>query len=276
MKKIIAVVLTLALLFSMSACSFDLFGLLKKGIDNLPADEAMAQVSENMKKVKGFKMEGTLDFTISAADISTGIQAEYETAQIKDPQQFHLNMKMDMSILGKGMREIEVYSFADGDGYTVYERVGDEWGKRYSEHYAADVYLDSTAYINDVLSYEMLGKDRMNGVDTLHYSGKVSKDKIEDIIHSSGMMMIFLNLFNTDLLEQEGLEDVILDVWVSEKENLPVRVTIDMTQFFKSFFESPNFKAGITVEKAEMAFDISDYNAVPEIVLPEEARNTQW
>lgn len=277
MKKIIAAFLTLALLLSLSACGFDPLFFLKKGIGDLPADEAMARVSENMKEIQSLKMDGSMEIEMSAMGITVSLKTDYKVEQIVSPNQTHMLMTMDMGALG-GKQEAESYTLVDDDKYAVYTKVEDEWTKTSSELPLAAL-EEASVYMDAVASYEIIGKEKINGEDTIHFSGIIAQDKIAEIFEKkSGFLSNFSNLgidFSS-LTESDGLGNIVFDVWASEKEGLIVRMSMDMTEFMSNLFaKASGVGDQIDIEKVNIVCDYSGYNTVTEITLPEEARQAK-
>lgn len=276
MKKIIAAFLTLALLLSLSACGFDPLFFLKKGIGDLPADEAMARVSENMKEIQSLKMDGSMEIEMSAMGITVSLKTDYKAEHIVSPNQTHMLMTMDMGALG-GKQEAEVYTLVDDDKYAVYTKVEDEWTKTWSES-PVSALEEASVYADSVTSYEIIGKEKINGEDTIHFSGIIAQDKIAEIFEKSEFLSSFSNLgidFSS-LTESDGLGNIVFDVWASEKEGLIVRMSMDMTEFMSNLFaKASGVGDQIDIEKVNIVYDCSGYNTVTEITLPEEARQAK-
>lgn len=275
MKKIIAAFLTLALLLSLSACGFDPLFFLKKGIGDLPADEAMARVSENMKEIQSLKMDGSMEMEMSAMGITVSFKSDYKAEHIVSPNQTHMLMTMDMGDFG-GKQEAESYTLVDDDKYAVYTKVEDEWTKTWSES-PVSALEEASMYADSVTSYEIIGKEKINGEDTIHFSGIIAQDKIAEIFEKSEFLSNFSNLgidFSS-LTESDGLGNIVFDVWASEKEGLIVRMSLDMTEFMSNLFAASGVGDQIDIEKVNIVCDYSGYNTVTEITLPKEARQAK-
>lgn len=277
MKKIIALILVLAVSVSLCACGFDFFGLFKKDLKDMEPAEAMELVMQKTAEVKSVSMEGEMELTMSLMAQSVDMKMDYKTETTTNPTAVHMIMTMDMSSLGGESQEIETYTVKEGDEFVSYANSGDGWTKTEADSPESIGAPDASAYMEDVASYELLGEEEINGETALHYSGRIDQDKLADVLSSSGAMDAFgdMGIDGNDPDMFKNLGDIVLEVWVSEDSSLPVRYRMDMTEIMNNLFAKMFESLGVqmTVSNVVMVFDVTGYNNVPAITVPEEALN---
>lgn len=274
MKKILAMILSLLIVLSFSACARS------QNINGMTAEKAIQTALENAQEVKSVRMDGTMNMAFSAMNISMNVDMSYLVEMIKDPEAMHLKISMDMGSLGS--QETESYIIAEADEYICYVNTDGSWTKQISSTPQGLENINNiSADLQTVSKYEVVGEETINGEKTTHYVGKVDKEKFADVLENSGVMSMVGDLglsIDEEALSEviaQGAAQIILDVWVSQETVLPIRYSMDLTEVMKTIFETVSEQLGmeITVSQMKGVFDFTDYNAVRPITVPEVAVN---
>ena len=281
MKKLIAVLLSAALLLSLCACAATNPLTGKKSIKGLSATEAVNLANENMTKVKSYREEGNMKVGVSVSGFTLQIKLLQSLEYSSDPDAMHMKLTMDMGMLGS--QEMEMYTVPENGKAVCYSYTDGSWVK------FEDDALDSTEMMNidasQATEYREIGKEEINGEKCVHYQGIVDSSKLGELLGESGVGSLFASM-GIDLSDAEAggeladlFGDLYLDIWISEKQSLPVRYQLDMSAMMQGLMDMMNSAASETELNADITdcifelkfFDIDqvDTSTVPAEVLAE-------
>lgn len=275
MKKLLAILLVLTVLLTLCACENPLELLFPntKGIKNKSADEAMKIVAENQKNVKSVRADGEMTVALSVMGLGFDIEIDYDIESASDPDALHMEMGLDMGAFGG--YETEVYTVEDGDGYTTYVNSDGVWTKQAADKTEVEQNFTTILAVDDRGSYTEVGEEELNGVKTIHYTGTIDADGVVKALQSIGALgSLGIDGSDTPL---DGIEDLSVDIWVSEESVLPVRYTMNLTNLMSVLLSGASEEIGteMDVKEAILSFDLSDYDnvtvTVPQNVINEAA-----
>ena len=117
----------------------------------------------------------------------------------------------------------------------------------------------------------------MNGFDTTVYAGKLSGEYVKDAAGMTGVGALDEAMLN-------DLDDLPITFWIDNDSGRVVRIVLDMQDMMKTLFENvmqesmgelpESIELSIEVGKASVACDMSRFNEIPPIVIPDEARGS--
>lgn len=260
MKKLIAVLLAAVLVLSLCAC-----GKTGGDIRSMSAADAVKTASEKMESCKNYRENGTMKISMGASGMTIDLNLIQDAEISTDPAVVHMNMTMDMGMLGS--QQIELYTVEENGKTVAYANAGDGWEKSAEEEAANSVMsIDSDA----AADYEKIGEEEINGEKCIHYVGKVSSDKLPEMLGSSGDILGSLGIDVNDEEAMSKLGDLELNVWVSVDTQYPVRYQIDMTSLMEGLMSASSETAGlgISITACEFVMDFSDFDKVGTITVP--------
>lgn len=126
-------------------------------------------------------------------------------------------------------------------------------------------------------NFEKTGTERVNGFDTTVYAGKLSGEYVKDAAGMTGVGALDEAMLN-------DLDDLPITFWIDNDSGRVVRIVLDMQDMMKTLFENvmqesmgelpESIELSIEVGKASVTCDMSRFNEIPPIVIPDEARGS--
>ena len=264
LKKFFIILCSILLLSSLCGCTEK----------NESPEEIMKKTFEAQKSIKSLSctMDMSLSFVSNDTPVDIQISGNIETTS--NP----VASKTDITLNLSNLLNLNIISYAkqEGNEYNVYTgfKIGDQitWEKGTSElPENISSSLTNNKYIDDITSYRLIGKEKINGKDTYHIVGSISRDGLINVINS---LNIFEQLegdeketFDTIL---NLLDDIEVDIWVYTDNYLEAKIQIDMCDIFRSIVElSPETSADFSEARVTITFD--KYNNIDSIEIPQEA-----
>lgn len=182
-------------------------------------------------------------------------------------------------------QKLDILSYAetiDGEGWTYATNNGGKTWKREKQTDSENPFLNNPAVTIELWSkhaknLERTGTETVGEFDTTVFCGTLSGEFLKDTAVMAGGM--FGNLDETLL---KDAADLPIKLWIDNGSGRLVRMTLDMRDMMKKVLEnamaenlgsvSGSVELSIDVETALLDCTMSQFNAVPEIVIPEEAR----
>ena len=283
-RKLLSFCLAGILALSLTACNqsenptdtpqdLDAEGVLAQAMSLESDIESMGatMVTEMQMKVTAAGEEQTIDMLMTA---------EMET--ISDPLQ--LKMTMTTEAMGESM-VMEVYAQEKDGSITMYLNDGTGWSSGSASETDILSYT-ATSNLASILaggvSLAEAGSEDISGRAAFRYEGSYTGDAAKELLLESGTLdsVSQLGLDAATLLDSmdDGLSGIPVKVWI-DKENCQVlRYEMDMTDMMNdvmsAMFASLGEQAeGLSIEcpVVKITMDCRDYNALTEIVIPEEA-----
>lgn len=299
-NKFLALFLAVSMTFSAGACGSsdaDKQSDGKSSTENTAADKEdeksddvdyYAAAVEKMKEVTSMNanMQVAMDMKIEAAGESQTMSTmtSMDMSCLYDP----VRMKADAVIdAGDGNKlETSIYAEMAEDGtYTLYSTNGTTWQSQTID--AADIAQydaagNVTGYMQESYNFQDAGTEQIDGKDARKYTGSITGDDMRQTLMSTGALNSLSNLgVDSSQLDTmlKDLGELPITLWIDEAEMYPVKYEMDMTSMLNSLMSGiissmGDDAAGLTFEytKATMEMTCSDYNAVSEFSIPDEAK----
>ena len=279
-NKFLALFLAVSMSFTASACGSADSNKQSEGkpdTENTAADkdeekesdvDVYAAAVEKMKDISSLngKMLVEMDMKIEANGESQSMSTT--TAMDMSCTYNPTRLKADATIdAGDGNQlKTTVYAEAAEDGtFTMYTNNGSAWQSQS---------IDAA----DIAQYDAAS----NGKNARKYTGVITGDDMRKTMMSTGALNSLSNLG----MDESQVETMIKDLgelpitlWIDETEMYPIKYEMDMTSMMNSLMSGiiesmGDEAAGLTFEytKVKMEMTCSDFNAVDEITIPEEAK----
>ncbi len=288
LKKILVIVLALAMVLSLSACG--------------AFETKMVKAAQKMSKAESFRMDMDMDMDMSLSLMgeSLGIDANVEAKMdiLTEPVKMGGNMTIDMMD-----EEIEFLFYLEqtDDGYTLYLSPddGESWVRRDVEGVEAPE-VSKTEQLGMLAklaeTFEEQGTEEIRGSAATVYKGIIPGADISAVIAESGALEQLAELQDSAEIDLSGLDfsnlsDIPATIAIDNKSGMISRYTMDMTDIMQDFMgsimdvvlaqvakesgmEGVDLAAlGLTVEinKVEATVDLFDYDAVKTVEIPQAA-----
>ena len=288
LKKILVIVLALAMVLSLSACG--------------AFETKMVKAAQKMSKAECFRMDMDMDMDMSLSLMgeSLGIDANVEAKMdiLTEPVKMGGNMTIDMMD-----EEIEFLFYLEqtDDGYTLYLSPddGESWVRRDVEGVEAPE-VSKTEQLGMLAklaeTFEEQGTEEIRGSAATVYKGIIPGADISAVIAESGALEQLAELQDSAEIDLSGLDfsnlsDIPATIAIDNKSGMISRYTMDMTDIMQDFMgsimdvvlaqvakesgmEGVDLAAlGLTVEinKVDATVDLFDYDAVKTVEIPQAA-----
>ena len=294
-NKFLALLLAVSMSFSVSACgsSADNQGEGKPATEDTAKDQeettdVYAAALEKMKEISSLngKMNVEMDLNVEAAGQKQTMQTvtTMDMSCLYNPTRIKMDMDMDA---GEGTKiNMSVYAEMTDDGkYNMYMYDGANWQTQTVE--AADIQqYDSagnmTGYMQESYNFQDAGTEQIDGKDARKYTGVMTGDDMRAAILSTGTLNSLSSLGIDDSQVETMLKDLgelPITLWIDETDLYPVKYEMDMSNLLNSLMKGIMESAGEDAEgvsleytKAKIEMTCSDFNAVSEFSIPEEAK----
>lgn len=251
-------------------------------VDTAAAEKLLSQAKETMATVESMAAEMTMEMDMSMG----GEMIETTTLAKIRSQQDPLKMAMEMSMVmsdGTEVDQMQMYA-VEADGHLrTYMSTADVWYaetlemgelNQYNAEENMDLYLD---HITDISSMK---QEVVNDVQTTKISGVITGDAMEQAIADSGLTASAASMgLSEEMLASlyEELNDLSISLWI-DAEGYVLKYEMDMTEMMQKIMDESMKALGASeedtlmdIEKTAISMVCSQFNAVDEIVIPEEA-----
>lgn len=296
-NKFLALLLAVSMSCSVSAC-----GSADKQTEGKPTTEDSAADKDNSENQTDYYAAATEKMKdISSMNSKMLMEIDMDLKAEGETQSMHTSTTVDMSCMYDPVRikgttkmdagndttiEAAVYAEKAEDGsYTMYMNNGSEWQ---SQTVDADMMKQYDAasnmnfYMQDKYNFQDAGSEQLDGKAAHKYTGVITGDDIRELIMSTGT----LNSLNSLDLDESQFETILKDVGeqtitlqIDEAELYPLKYEMDMTSMMNALMagliEASGEEAeGFSIEfpKVNLVMTCSDFNAVSEFEIPEEAK----
>ena len=292
LQKCLALLLTLIMVLSLSACG------------SLEA----AKTVRNIQKLDSYRADCDIDMSISLGmmgesimdlELSMGGGADVNRDPLKGAGEFKMEL-LDEAVEG------QFYFAKEEDGITVYTSAdgGETWKTNTIDLSAASdepgtvFSKESLAWLAKTAeTFEETGVEDVNGYDATVYEGYISGAELKALLDESDAVDATAEAMELDPneLELDEISDIPITVALDNETGLPVRVTIDLSGLMESllpFFLQVGMKASseggedtsemlalfsmmdISFDKFMITVLLSDFDEVGEVTIPEEVIDT--
>ncbi len=233
------------------------------GGKKVTAESIVQEVNANMEKAKSFSGDMNMDMTMGFSDGTEeqemALNMEGTLEATIDPAVTHMNMTIDMDLLGMSV-DSDIYTQVDGDTTTTYTGVAGMWTK--TEQPTPD-----TEGVEELYAVVSDGKDMTLAENTEKVGDKeayvltsvITGEELQGMMEAMG-----------DMTQGMGVDMSSMDANVTMKvykdSMMPATISIDM-----------NSGEGIEVEGIVMKLSMlitvnyNEFNTIESITIPEEA-----
>lgn len=251
-------------------------------VDTAAAEKLLSQAKETMATVESMAAEMTMEMDMSMG----GEMIETTTLAKIRSQQDPLKMAMEMSMVmsdGTEVDQMQMYA-VEADGHLrTYMSTADVWYAETLEmgelnQYNAEENMD--LYLDHITNISSMKQEVVNGVQTTKISGVITGDAMEQAIADSGLTASAASMgLSEEMLASlyEELNDLSISLWI-DAEGYVLKYEMDMTEMMQKIMDESMKALGASeedmlmdIEKTAISMVCSQFNAVDEIVIPEEA-----
>lgn len=254
-----------------------------------PEEEAdpFAAAQKNMASITSVDASTVMemDMVVSANGQEQSLESvtTMDMSCIYDP----LQMKMDMTVdAGEaGSATTSIYIENTDEGCMAYMNDGTGWQSQEISVADADQYdfsTDMSLYMEGNYNFQAEGKEDVDGASAYKYTGAITGDEMKDLMLSSGALNSVDQLgIDTSQVDSmlDDLGDLKINFWIDEATLYPVKYEIDMTEAMDKLMSNLIAAMGeqgeglsMSIPKMIISMTCKNYNAVTEIVIPEEAK----
>lgn len=236
----------------------------------LTLEELVKKYTEAQRDIKSSSI--IIDADISANDESSPVPINIKVSSSMDIINNPISLKADTTINISSIINMDMvtYSIQEGSDFNIYTglKMGDNiiWEKETEEIPDMSGIIPSTNLNIDILDYELIGKENIDGKDTYHLVLSLSPEKMIDLLESFSVDNQ-LSIDNNFGELAATLESLKMDLWISTKDYRTVKSVIDAKTFLNSLLgDTSNL-----FEKAIITMSSTGYNNIDKIEIPQEA-----
>ncbi len=281
MKKLLALILALTLVFALSACSDEKTpaadGEKEIEFEELSAEKVMEKATEVTKDVTSLRarMDMDMNMAVNGETVDMNIVADMEC----DLEDGLVYMDMSMSGMGQDM-EMETYIEYEDDTAIQYMNIMGTWMKQTvpvanlsggSMGMSFDATGDLIKYLEGLENCtieEDSGEYKIVG----NFGDLITEEITSSVIESMGTLEITEESLETLL---DCFRDVEYVMYIDVETFYPSRFEMDLGDAMRDFMEALAEESGQTIEVDEMdiraTVEYFDYNEDIDITIPEEA-----
>lgn len=273
LRRILAA--TMAMMILVSGCG-------GSKADTAEVEALLSQAKETMATVESMAAEMTMEMDMSMG----GEMIETTTLAKIRSQQDPLKMAMEMSMVmsdGTEVDQMQMYAVEAEGHLRTYMTTADTWYAETLElgelnQYNAEENMD--LYLDNITDFKATKQETVNGIQTTMISGIITGDAMEQAIADSGLTASAASMgLSEETLASlyEELNDLPVSLWI-DAEGYVLKYEMNMTEMMQKIMAESMKALGASeedilmdIEKTTITMVCSDFNAVEEIVIPEEA-----
>ena len=240
-----------------------------EGVMSKATTKSLKPESKNYRSTLSMDME----IQIPSKTINANMTAKTEQSS---PDNIHLNMDMNMDVLGKS--SAEAYVIKDGERYLVYTNTGDKWQKEYMDFDTMQTTLNNygmfkrglfTDYARGLENATMT-EENLDGKDCYKINAQMPASNA-----STEMEEMLQNIGIKNDYDISKFGNINVSYWIEKKTFYPYKIEFDMTELMKNVLEQAMkgsaAEGKMSYRKAIMSMTFSDYGQIGEIKPSEEA-----
>lgn len=250
-----------------------------------PSVEAILEEAQKQSQaVKSMDYTITADMEMKSGDEAVSMVMTGDASCFTDPMKLKMTMNMDMGELGS--QAVDVYAEEADGKFITYSGVSGNWIKQEVDSLQQyDGVSNMKIYLDSADSVKMDGEEELQSGTAYKLSGVISGDSIEKVINASGIMDSMTGQLGAEYGEMlksmySDMGDLPMTIWVSKKDNYPVKYKMDMTammsQMMNKLMEQMGSETqGVTIEvnKMVMEMEMKNVNAATDFEIPQEAKD---
>ena len=251
-------------------------------MDTAEIEALLSQAKTTMATVESMAAEMTMEMDMDM----NGEPMETTTVASIRSQQNPLRMAMDMSMVmsdGTEIDQMQMYALEEGGHLKTYMSTADLWYAETMEmgelsQYNAEENLD--LYLDNITETTAGRAEEIDGTKTTKISGVITGDAMEEAIAGSGLTASAQSLgISEEMMAAmyEELDDLPISLWI-DGEGYVRKYEMDMTEMMQKIMAESMKAMGaseedlpVKIEKTVISMVCSEFNAIEEIEIPEEA-----
>lgn len=285
-KKVIAVVMALVLMFSLSACTG--FG------------GKMAKSAQKMQEVKSFRMDLDMDIGMSMSMSGESMDLDMDMAGTMDVFTDPVHMKADLSLnlMGEPM-DILLYmdSAEENQVLNTYFSVddGETWSKTEinipNTEDAGKLDVKDLAWLTKIASsFEETGTEVIKGSEATVYTGAITGSDLQALLNSEEAQAALAESatedFDLSALDLSQISDIPITICIDNEKETVVKFSVDLTDMIQTLVPvimqaaMSSELGGMDLSELGIEFNVGqliltaviyDFDAVEDFEIPSEA-----
>ncbi len=247
--------------------------------------DAYARMNELQSMHLDFNQEVKMTIGIPSVDFSQEMlmTIRLEMDQQKNPDRAALTASIDS--MGQ-KQDFRIYTeVLDGKNYS-YTSLDDgrSWSKTEDSASALGFQNPSESievWMKHAKDFQKVGTQTFAGYQTTEYRGTLSGEFIKDVLGSSGNLVAGLGDADTDTILKD-MDDIPISFFIDNDSGCLVRISLDMKAAMETLIDrvmkqqlgelASSFEIECKAESVLMECTMSQFNAVPEIVIPADVK----
>ena len=284
MSRFLALATALVMLLALCAC-----GGGTRSANTPDFETIMQEAQEKMGEVKSMHMDMDMDLSMELGVMGQNQKLDMRVYYSLDVQTEPARSKLVITTSAMGQSQ-EMTMYTDEDGMAYLSTDGRNW-QRSSASQAEETMGGPDPgdtlelFTKNASSFTKTGSETINGSPATVYSGVLSGEYVEEVLKTTGMDSSLGSLLGTEDLGDafKELGEIPMTIAIDDASGLVGRYTLDMAQvmenLMKNLFTSILASQGMSGINIEIKLDkcmctatLSQFNSVPEIVIPDEAK----
>lgn len=244
----------------------------------------LAEAQKQSQTIKSMDYTISADMEMKSGDEAVSMTMTGDATCFTEPMKMKMTMTMDMGELGN--QTVDVYAEEADGKFVTYSGVYGNWVKQEVDSLNQyDGVSNMKLYLDNADSVKLDGEEELESGAAYKLSGVIAGDSIEEVINASGVMDSMTGQLGAEygaMLKSmySDMGDLPVTIWVSKKDNYPVKYKMDMTammsQMMNKLMEQMGDEAqGVTIEvsKMVMEMEMKNVNAATGFEIPQEAKD---
>ena len=284
MNRFLALAMALVMLLALCACGEG--GT--RSVITPDFESRMRQAQENMAKLESMHMEMSMDVTMELSVLGQTQPMDMRVYYAMDTQNEPARTKLVITISSMGQSQEQVM-YTDESGMIYMQLDGRSWQRQSAQgsSQANEMQPDQMLqlFLNSAGSFRETGSETINGSKATVYSGVLGGDYVKQVLETTGLGSTLGEALGTGDAGNlfDNLGEIPMTVAIDDESGLVVRYTMDMAQvmenLMKNLFNSMLTSQGLNGVEIDVKISncmatatLSQFNSVPEIVIPAEAK----
>ena len=284
MNRFLALAMALVLLLALCACGEG--GT--RSVSTPDFETRMRQAQENMSKLESMHMEMSMDVTMELSVLGQTQPMDMRVYYTMDTQNEPARTKLVITTSSMGQSQEQVM-YTDESGMIYMQLDGRSWQRQSAQgnSQANEMQPDQMLqlFLNSAGSFRETGSETINGSKATVYSGVLGGDYVKQVLETTGLGSTLGEALGTGDAGNlfDNLGEIPMTIAIDDASGLVVRYTLDMAQvmenLMKNLFNSMLTSQGLNGVEIEIKVSncmatatLSQFNSVPEIVIPDEAK----
>ena len=284
MNRFLALAMALVMLLALCACGEG--GT--RSVITPDFESRMRQAQENMSKLESMHMEMSMDVTMELSVLGQTQPMDMRVYYTMDTQNEPARTKLVITTSSMGQSQEQVM-YTDESGMIYMQIDGRSWQRQSAQgnSQANEMQPDQMLqlFLNSAGSFRETGSETINGSKATVYSGVLGGDYVKQVLETTGLGSTLGEALGTGDAGNlfDNLGEIPMTVAIDDESGLVVRYTMDMAQvmenLMKNLFNSMLTSQGLNGVEIEIKVSncmatatLSQFNSVPEIVIPAEAK----